>query len=137
MSRGSERARSAPVTCAVLAALKAGPKLNTDLNQLSPTVNDHIGFLRGDGHQIECQRQEGGLFLYTLHTDKQPPQWSIDVEVTLSDGTVSIQHMNVDAWTARQAKSKARNFAAGTKVVATTLHNVVTGNEHATPDEGH
>lgn len=142
MSRAHERIRSAKTTQAVLAALLEGPKLNTELNKLSPTVNDHIGFLRQDGHHIECQRVpksdggEGGKFLYRI-VPEDPPKWLIVVEVTLADGTITDQILEVEGYTARQAKSKARNFAARTVIKEATLVASTTGREFFTADEGH
>jgi hypothetical protein len=141
MTRAYEAARSASTTKAVLEALQTGPKFNTELSKLSPTVSDHITFLRQGGYHIECQRvlkgdTNSGKFVYRL-MDMPPPDWDIVVEVNLADGTQLTQQMRVGAFTARQAKGKARNLAAKTRVLTATLLGAVTGHEFDTEDEGH
>lgn len=134
---------SGQTTLRVLSRLREGPALNIELSQISPTIHDHIFFLRKAKYPIECQgvkghsSAKGGIYEYRLLEGVQIPVWSIGVQTTLHNGEVINQTVQVEAFTERQAKSSARNKAAKTITTSCSLLESVTKREHDTHLEGH
>ena len=56
---------------AILAALRERPRTNAELAAISLKYTSRVSDLRAAGYRIDCERQEGGTFVYRLLTPER------------------------------------------------------------------
>lgn len=67
LDREAERVKRDGQKREILALLRQGPQLSSDLIKIAPRVSGRIFDLRKDGHEIVTECIRSGVWTYTLH----------------------------------------------------------------------
>jgi hypothetical protein len=111
-----ERVRQDTLTGKIHDALAEGPQTNADLSSIALDYTRNIRALRKKGVRVDCEKLDGGLFLYWLNEEHEPLS-EVDVLVTLPDGTQSIQTIEVRGTNRGVIKNRAQHLAVSGKKI--------------------